>query len=172
MQIRRLTSLNHSQMRELGELLMDAVEGGASVGFLSLTAMNSIAEYWQSIASAMDSNLALFVAEQEGRIVGSVQIALCPKENGRHRAEIQKLFVLQNNRGKGLASRLMQAAEEFALSRDRTLLVLDTEQGSTAESMYEHWGWNRAGAIPGYAASPDGVLHPTVFFYKRLDPER
>lgn len=102
------------------------------------------------------------------KVVGSVQLALCEKENGRHRAEVHKLIVLTLARGLGISSRLMLAAEARARSRKRSLLVLDTLLGSHAESVYRHPGWQRAGEIPEFAAAPDGEL--TVYCFKRLEP--
>ena len=101
-------------------------------------------------------------------MVGAVQLSPCAKENGRHRAELQKLFVLRSHRGQGVASRLMAAAESFAGATGRTLLVLDTQAGSVAETVYRRRGWERAGEIPDFAATPQGELHPTVYYYKRL----
>jgi len=170
-QIRRIESLRHAQFLDLCELLIDAVKGGASVGFLAPISMQTAADYWESVISELSSGLGLFIAEEEDRIVGAVQVALCGKENGQHRAEIRKLCVLQSRRREGIGAELMQAAEGFAASCGRTLLVLDTQEGSAAEAMYAHSGWQRVGAIPDYAASPDGTLHGTVFFSKRIEPD-
>lgn len=103
-----------------------------------------------------------------GVIVGSVQLERCAKENGRHRAEVQKLFVLSSRRGRGIAARLMQALEAFAAGAGCRLLVLDTLSDSAAASVYRHLGWTFAGSIPAYAATPDGDLHATSYFYKQL----
>ncbi|ADU62438.1 MAG: GNAT family N-acetyltransferase [Pseudodesulfovibrio sp.] len=170
--VRQITALTAGQFRELCDLLVDSVEGGASVGFLSPLSMEKAGEYWRTVADALPSGLALFIAEDESSIVGSVQLAPCARENGLHRAEIQKLFVLRSHRGQGIATELMHAAQTHALSLGRTLLVLDTHAGSKAEALYEHLGWKRAGSIPDYAASPDGTLHGTVFLYKRISPNR
>ncbi len=97
-----------------------------------------------------------------------MQLALCPKENGRHRAEVQKLFVHSTARGRGISTLLMQAVEAEARSRQRSLLVLDTLLGSHAENVYRHLGWSRAGEIPDFATSPDGKLFPTVYYFKQL----
>lgn len=115
------------------------------------------------ITSVEDSSipgLCRLLAEVDGEIVGSVQLDLCGKENGRHRAEIQKLFVIRTHRGKSVSSALMQTGETFARTNGRTLLVLDTQAGSIAESVYRHLGWQRVGEIPGYAASPNGESMP------------
>lgn len=166
--VRRLTAPTAGQFHELCALLVDSVEGGASVGFLSPLSLEKAEEYWRTVADALPSGLALFIAEDQGSIVGSVQLAPCAKENGLHRAEIQKLFVLRSHRSRGIATELMHAAQTHALSWGRTLLVLDTHEGSKAEALYTHLGWTRAGSIPDYASSPDGTLHGTVFFYKRI----
>jgi len=168
--IRSLSELTPAQQDELSALLIDAVDGGASVGFIAPLARDAAGEYWRSVEAAMAGGLELIAAEEDGVIAGAVQLSPCPKPNGSHRAEIQKLFVLRSHRGKGLGTRLMAAAEARALAMGRTLLVLDTHQGSAAESLYGHLGWQRAGAIPDYAASPDGTLHGTVFFFKRIGP--
>ena len=105
-----------------------------------------------------------------GSVVGCVQFAPCLKENGRHRAELQKLLVHSSRRGRGIASALMSAAEEAAIRSGISLLVLDTLQDSAAEGVYAHLEWTRAGEIPRYAASPDGELHTTVHYYKLLAP--
>ena len=93
---------------------------------------------------------------------------MCDKDNGRHRAEVQKLFVHRSARGHGIATLLMREVEAEARRRDRSLLVLDTLLGSQAEDVYRHLGWSRAGEVPQYATSPAGELFPTVIYFKTL----
>lgn len=166
--IRRILESEPAVLDGLTALLMDVVHGGASVGFLAPLADATAANYWHRVLGQLQDGLALWVAEDDGRIVGSVQLDHCQKENGRHRAEVQKLFVLGSHRGQGVSSRLMQAVEEHARANGLTLLVLDTLSDSAAASVYRHLGWTCAGSIPGYAATPDGVLHATSYFYKQL----
>jgi acetyltransferase len=168
--VRRVSVGATSLIEPLGDLLIDAVHSGASVGFLAPVARATADRYWQGIFAALGAgdDVLLWVAEAQGKVVGSVQLALCPKENGRHRAEVQKLFVHTSARGKGFATLLMQAVEAEAQVRQRSLLVLDTLLGSHAETVYRRLGWSRAGEIPDFAASPDGELFPTVYYYKRL----
>ena len=109
-----------------------------------------------------------WVAENEGTVVGTVQLAPSMKQNGRHRAEIQKLLVLRAWRGRGVAARLLAAAEACARAEGRMLLVLDTEAASAAEAVYRRLGWLDAGGIPDYAASTRGELRANRIFYKRL----
>jgi GNAT superfamily N-acetyltransferase len=149
-------------------LLAETVEGGASVGFLAPVQRATAEKYWKGVFEALGSGRMLWVAEEGGSVVGSVQLELCGKENGLHRAEVQKLFVLRSHRGRGIARRLMDELENFARSQGRSLLVLDTLAGSEAETVYPRLGWQRAGQIPKYAADPWGKLFPTVYFYKEI----
>jgi acetyltransferase len=168
--VRRVDQGETSLIVSLGDLLIDAVHSGASVGFLAPVTRATADRYWQEVFAAMSAghDLLLWVAEADGQVVGSVQLALCPKENGRHRAEVQKLFVHRTARGRGLSTLLMQAVEAEARSRHRSLLVLDTLLGSHAENVYRHLGWSRAGEIPDFATSPDGELFPTVYYFNQL----
>jgi GNAT superfamily N-acetyltransferase len=81
---------------------------------------------------------------------------------------VAKLLVRKAWRRRGAARALMAAIESVAREAGRSLLVLDTMQGSTAEQMYRSLGWIEVGPIPDYAAWPDGRLGATVVFYKRL----
>jgi len=166
--VRRIVGPEPEASDALAALLQDVVHDGASVGFLAPLSRPSAMSYWQRLIGRLDEDLALWVAEDDGRIVGSVQLERCAKENGRHRAEVQKLFVLTSHRGRGIATRLMQAVEAHARGTGCTLLVLDTLSDSAAASVYRHLGWRHAGSIPAYAATPDGRLHATSYFYKQL----
>jgi GNAT superfamily N-acetyltransferase len=152
----------------LSDLLADAVHGGASVGFLAPLAPGTAAAYWHDVAASLGPGLLLWVAEDGDEVVGAVQLAPALRENGLHRAEVCKLFVRRTHRGRGVASRLMQTLEAAAREAGRTLLVLDTQAGSDAENVYRHLGWQKAGEIPAYARSPDGALHATALYFKRI----
>lgn len=168
LRVRLVHAIGPSLLDGLAALLADAVDGGASVGFLAPLEYDAAMHYWAHTAASLDHDLRLWVAEQGDDVLGSVQLALCGRDNGRHRAEVQKLFVLRSARGHGIASKLMAAVEEHARAAGRSLLVLDTQAGSTAESIYQHLGWRKVGEIPRYAASPDGVLRATAYYYKEL----
>jgi len=166
--IRRIVEPEPQSIGALVQLLQDVVHGGASVGFLAPLSPATAADYWRGVLGRLQDGLALWVAEDDGVIVGSVQLERCAKENGRHRAEVQKLFVLSSHRGRRIAAGLMQALEAFAAGAGCRLLVLDTLADSAAASVYRHLGWTFAGSIPAYAATPDGDLHATSYFYKQL----
>jgi GNAT superfamily N-acetyltransferase len=110
----------------------------------------------------------LLVATEAGEILGAAQLELANRQNALHRAEVQKLFVHRRFRNRGIARLLMSAVEGAAREAGRTLLVLDTQRGSVAEQLYAKYGYTRAGIIPHYARSADGMLHDTVLFYRLL----
>jgi GNAT superfamily N-acetyltransferase len=155
---------------QLAELLIDAVDSGASIGFMPPLRESDALEYWSSVIAAMrDGSRILLAALDAGVIQGSVQLALEMRANGDHRAEVMKLFVHRRARRRGLSKALMAAAESTARKLGRTLLVMDTRQGGEADQMCQSLGYIRFGEVPGYARSGDGRLHTTAFYYRQLD---
>ena len=155
----------------LSALLRDAVESGASVGFMLPVAESELTAFWTGVlADVGTGKRRLWVAREAGRIVGTVQLEFAGKTNARHRCELQKLLVLRTHRQRGLGSSLMQAAEAGARANARTLIVLDTSASGGALGLYERCGYTRAGVIPRYARDPDGPLIDTVLYYKELAP--
>jgi len=154
---------------KLVALLQDSVHSGSSVGFLPPLTFETAEEYWlETLNEVALGKRILLVSGAAGDVTGSVQLARAGKQNASHRAEVQKLLVHTQFRHRGIARALMVAAEESARKRGRTLLVLDTEQGSIAEKLYEKCEYKRAGVIPQYALTADGLFISTVLFYKLL----
>lgn len=112
--------------------------------------------------------LAVWVVRGDDRTLGTVTLAFPDKPNSRHRAELVKLMVHRDARGRGLGRRLLATAEQAAADAGLTLLHLDTETDSPAERLYTSAGWTRVGVIPDYAADPGGVLRGTTLYYKNL----
>ncbi|MEJ2855582.1 MULTISPECIES: GNAT family N-acetyltransferase [unclassified Saccharothrix] len=154
---------------DLADVLVDAVDGGASVGFLAPLPHAHAVAWWKSRAAAVANGvLVVWVARVDGRIAGTVQVASTTIPNGRHRAEVLKLLVHRDFRGRRLGRELLSTAEKGAAALGASLLVLDTQTGSPAEALYRSAGWAEAGVIPDYAADPGGVLRPTTLFYKKV----
>jgi len=162
------------RLDDLAELVRDSVASGASVGFLASLTPEETAAYWRGVLADVEAGkrLLLVADGNDGTVAGMVQLALVAKANGRHRAEVEKLLVHTRHRGGGLARPLMAAVEDEARRRGVTLLVLDTERDSLADTFYPKLGYVRAGEIPDYAAGPDGSLHPTVIYFKTLESSR
>ncbi|WP_421183215.1 GNAT family N-acetyltransferase [Aeromonas enteropelogenes] len=150
-------------------LLQDCVASGASVGFLLPLSEAQGHAYWQGVEEELAAGKRkLWVALEEGQPVGAIQLALCGKANGRHRAEVEKLMVHTHARGKGIGRALMHTMEQGAREAKRSLLVLDTRVGDVASRLYRQLGYQEAGQIPDFALSADGSLAATLFFYKSL----
>ena len=159
-----------SAQPRLIELLQDAVDNGASVGYLAPLSATDAAGYWAPLIAALDpAQRRLLVAEIAGTIAGTVQLVLETRPNGNHRAEVAKLLVHTSYRRRGVATALMAALEREARAAGRTLLVLDTQSGEPAEGLYLALGYVLTGSVPGYARNPDGRLAPTSFMYKVLE---
>lgn len=153
----------------LAEILTDCVNDGASVGFMAPCEWQGFIPYWNRVFNEVErGDTALLVAEHNGEIVGTVQLGLAQMPNQPHRADLKKLLIHRKARGLGLARKLMEAVEEEARNRRKTLLCLDTATGSPAEAIYTHLGWERVGVIPDYALYPDGSPCATTLFYKGL----
>jgi acetyltransferase len=156
-------------VQQLADLLIDAVESGASIGFMPPLAESEALDYWRGVIAAMrEGSRILLVASDGDLIQGSVQLGLEMRANGNHRAEAMKLFVHRRARRQGLARALMAEAGATARGIGRTLLLMDTRKGGEAENMCDALGYVRFGEVPGYARSADGRLHATSFFYKQL----
>jgi len=156
-------------IQQLADLLIDAVDSGASVGFLPPLQEPEALDYWRGVIAAMrDGSRILLVAADGDLIQGSVQIDLETRANGKHRAEAIKLFVHRRARRQGLAKGLMAELESIARNMGRTLLLTDTRKGGDAEKMCESLGYIKFGEVPNYARTGDGRLNTSSFFYKQL----
>jgi ribosomal protein S18 acetylase RimI-like enzyme len=155
-------------VEQLADVLLDCVEGGASVSFMLPMARETALSFWRKVADGVArGERTLLVAEDGDGIVGTVQLITDMPENQPHRADVAKLLVHRRGRGAGIGRRLMEAVEVAAREQGRRVLVLDTAS-STAERLYERLGWQRVGVVPDYALMPDGELCATVFFYKHV----
>lgn len=163
-EIEQLTSMDE-YTEELSEFLIQVVEDGGSVGFLPPLELVDAMNYWEEV---LDPNVLLFVAKRNNRIIGSIQLHICTKPNGLHRAEIAKLMTHPHYRRNGVGRLLMEKAEEIAVKEKKSLLVLDTREGDPSNLLYNSLGYIQAGKIPNYAKSVNGELHGTNIYYKTL----
>ena len=168
MNIRRLQSLGDREIHGLSDLLIDCVEGGASVSFMLPISRATADAFWRGVAAAVGvGQRIVLVAEDATGIIGTVQIILAQSENQPHRADVAKMLVHRRARRRGVGAAMLAAAEDAARSAGKTLLVLDTASGD-AERLYAKLGWQRCGVIPGYALWPQGGLCDTTIFYRAL----
>jgi len=166
--LRRVHAVDDAQIDGLADVLIDCVEGGASVSFMHPLTREHAAAFWRRVAQGVGAGeRALLIAEDARGVCGTVQLILDQPENQPHRADLAKMLVHRRARRQGLGAALMHAAEATARECGKTLLVLDTASDD-AERLYERSGWTRVGVIPGYALLPKGGLCATTVFYRNL----
>ena len=154
----------------LADVLIDCVEGGASVGYMLPLSREKALGFWRGVAEGVARNeRALLIAENRaGEILGTVQLIFAQPDNQPHRADVGKMLVCRKARRQGIAQRLMAAVEDTARDEGRSVLVLDTVTGGAAEGLYEKAGWQRVGVVPKYALMPDGEFCATTVYYRHL----
>lgn len=169
-EIRRLNAAEATKcLSDLAEVLVDCVEGGASVSFMPPFGQAEAEAFFRKVIQGVEADERILLAAfLDSKLAGTVQVVTALPPNQPHRAEIAKMLVLRSARGRGLAAALMRRAEECAKEAGKTLLVLDTPQGSAAERLYRKLGWVKAGVIPKFALNPDGTWCDAVIFWKAL----
>ena len=169
--VRVLTGTDaEAALAPLSDILLDCVEGGASVSFMAPMERATADGFWRGVAAGIAAGERIVLAAEDPgtrTMLGTVQIVLAQPENQPHRADLAKMLVRRAARNRGVGAALMRAAEAAALAAGRTLLVLDTASDA-AERLYARAGWVRVGTVPGYALLPHGGLCDTVFYYKQL----
>ena len=168
-QIRCLQAIGDREIQGLSDVLIDCVEGGASVSFMLPMSRAKAETFWQSMSTSLarGERVVLAAEDADGTIVGTAQVILKQPENQPHRGDLAKMLVHRRARRRGIGGALLAAAERRALEAGKTLLVLDTASGD-AERLYARQGWQRCGQIPNYALWPDGTPCATTFFFKFL----
>lgn len=168
LEIRALTD-DAATIAMLTDLLIETVAAGGSVSFMFPLPAETARDFWRkSLAAAARGERAVLGAWQDGVLAGTVTLLLDFPPNQPHRAEIAKLMTSRDHRGRGIARRLMRSAEELAVEKGRTLLVLDTASEEGAAGLYEKLGFTLTGEIPDFALKPHGGLTGTLVYWKRI----
>lgn len=167
--VRCLQKIDEHEVQALSDVLIDCVEGGASVSFMWPMTRGKALTYWRDVAAsaARCERIVLAAYDAADVIVGTVQVVFAQAENQLHRADIAKMLVHRRARRYGVGAALLVAAERHALRSGKTMLVLDTASPD-AERLYVRQGWQLCGRIPDYALMPDGAPCATKVYYKSL----
>ena len=167
--IRRLQSIGDREIEGLSDVLIDCVEGGASVSFMLPMTRAKADTFWRGVSAsvARGERVVLAAEDTDGTIIGTAQVILAQPENQPHRGDLAKMLVHRRARRRGIGGLLLAAAEQSALEAGKPLLVLDTASAD-AERLYARQGWQRCGVVPDYALLPDGPPCATTFFFKFL----
>jgi len=164
-----LERIGEREIEGLSEVLIDCIEGGASVSFMYPMTRAKAAEFWRDAAESLarGERIVLAAEDRAGAIVGTIQVLLKQPENQPHRGDVAKMLVHRRARRSGVGALLLAAAERAALAAGKSLLVLDTASPE-AERLYARQGWQYCGRIPRYALMPDGEPCATIVMYKDL----
>lgn len=153
----------------LAQLLFDAHAANMALGLLAPLTQQSAERAWLELGTRLEpGERVLLAALDEGAPIGAVHLARAAVENGRHRAEVQRLVVRAGARGRGVGGALLDAVCDRARALGLTLLWLTTHAGTDSDRFYSARGWTRAGEVPAYARLPDGTLAASAFFYREL----
>ena len=168
--IRTITAAElESVLPDLVQIFRDVVNGGVPLGFLAPITLQTAHQYWLSVVPELEAGTRiLLVAQNDGGVLGSGQLALAQRPNSQHRAELQKLFVARAARGMGIGKLLMQALEDVALEHGRTLIQLNTRVGLDAVGFYKRLGYREVGVIPGWTKDAEGRRYDHIEFYKEI----
>lgn len=167
--IRIVELFDEREIQELSDVLIDCVEGGAGVSFMLPITRETAESFWRSMGESVAQRERIVVAaeDEDGTIIGTVQVIWAAPENQPHRGDIAKMLVHRRARRQGIGAAILEAAEQEARKAGKTLLVLDTA-GDEAARLYERAGWQKVGTVPNFALWPNGDPSPTTFYYKDL----
>ncbi len=164
--IRRVDQVSDEDTAALAQILTGVVNAGASVGFVPPLGQDEAVAYWQGV---LKPGCVLLIATRDEVIVGTGQLELAMRPNGRNRAEVCKVLVAPDAQGQGIGKALMAALEVEARNEGRSLLHLDTNTDDTSNRLYLAMGYVAAGTIPNWAIDADGMSHATTIYYKELE---
>jgi len=140
-----------------------------ALGALASMGRSVLERSYRDVVAGLDEReRLLLVGEEEGEVVGMAQVVFSGATNADHRAEVQRVGVATEVRGRGIGQDLMSAVEEAAREHGVTLLWLTTHADSDACAFYEAIGYTRMGTMPNYSRRPDGTLWPGAFYFKEL----
>ena len=111
--IRRLEMLGDHEVRGLCDVLIDCVEGGASVSFMLPMSRAKAEAFWRGTFASAErgERIALVAEDATGAIVGTVQVIWAQPENQPHRGDVAKMLVHRRARRHGVGAALLAAAE-------------------------------------------------------------
>jgi ribosomal protein S18 acetylase RimI-like enzyme len=145
--VRRATGADAPALGHLGALLLRAHHQFDQQRFMA-PGRNPEAGYGSFLRSQLnDDDVAVFVAEREGEVIGYVYAGLEPrswKELREACGFIHDVAVLETGRRLGVASALIDAAIEWLRSRGAPRVVLwSADRNEAAQRLFERLGFRR-----------------------------
>lgn len=158
-------------LADLVELLLDAVEQGAAIGFLAPLSAQEAQDYWQSVNAELQQNTRqVILVRVDEKVVGAIQLLASAKANALHRITVEKWMVHSAYQGQGLGSGLLQGAEKVAASLNGELLICEAQAKGRSETVLASHHWQKVGDIPHYFRTVTGNFHDCAIYYKSIEP--
>lgn len=150
--IRRVFATDARRVKALRlEALSDPVAGIAFIDTLA-GALAQPDQFWtdRTVAAALSTQAAQFVAEEGGEWSGTVTVLV--KDRGR--ALLVGVYVRPQSRGSGILSEIIDAAENWAHRQECTTLLLEVHEDNVrAQAAYRKVGF----AVTGHTVDgPNG----------------
>ncbi len=146
--------------------LAEAVGGEREGWILSSEGWRSIGDerrYLKTVQRHPDA--AVFVADDEGDIVGRLSLARDPHPASRHVADLG-LMVAAEHRGRGIGRQLLEAAVEWSrMSEIRKLELHVFPHNAPALRLYESFGFEREGYRRAHYAREDDLVDAILMAY-------
>ena len=99
---RRLLAIDERRIEELADVLIDCVDGGASVSFMHPLSRERATDFWRAVATGVAAGeRVVLIAEDAGGVCGTVQLVLKQPDNQPHRADLGKMLVHRRAPAKG-----------------------------------------------------------------------
>jgi ribosomal protein S18 acetylase RimI-like enzyme len=145
--IRRATEHDLPTLGKLGALLLRSHYAFDQRRFMAPGDDPENGYAWFLGTQLEENDVAVFVAEQRGAVIGYVYAGIEPQSWKELRDEagvIHDVVVDDRRRGMGVATRLIEAAAEWLASRGMPRVVLWTaEQNRDAQRLFERLGFRR-----------------------------
>jgi len=126
--IRHLDAFGDREIQELSEVLIDCVQGGASVSFMLPMTRIKAETFWRNAAAsaARDERVVLVAQDATGTLVGTtlvgtVQVVWAQPENQPHRGDVAKMLVHRRARHRGIGAALRRDSELRVVARWQTV---------------------------------------------------
>lgn len=165
-----VSALSEEDLAALCEAANAAIIEGGGFGWVRPPGRQSLENYFRGVLLVPERQL--FVARQQGAVVGSAQLVMPPRNNEAQAfsATVMHSFVAPYAREHGLARLLTRRVEEAARALGKHVLNLDVrETQEAAIHLYESLGFVRWGVHPHYARVGGRTVRG-FYYYKLLQP--
>jgi ribosomal protein S18 acetylase RimI-like enzyme len=157
---------------EVHRVVAAVVALGGAVGWLAVPGEDETRDWLDAqLALARAGDGAFCVVRVDGRVEALGMWNRFPDAVLRPNAEIRKVMVHPDARGRGLGRTVVEALTAHATEAGIEVLVLDARGNNhAAHALYESLGWTRCGTIPDFIAVGNERWDRVVFSRRLRTP--